>query len=181
MTLWMELTLGGLGLIAVGLGLAIRFGSARWSKMTFQYIVSLLSFMPLADEQGKAELTAGALQRYLAEAVWFPTALLPGAGVRWSSIDNHRALATLTDSGTTVSLEFHFNDIGEITGVFTPGRYRHVNGKYELTPWKGHHRNYQERGGMRIPTEGEVEWHLPTGRFSVWRGKIVEVKYDFAR
>ena len=141
----------------------------------------ILSLVSMIDERGKAELNAGALQRYLAEAVWFPTALLPSAGVKWSEMDNNRALATLTDSNTTVSLEFHFNDAGEITGVFTPGRYRKVNGKYELTPWAGHFRNYEARDGIRIPVEGVVEWQLPGGSFTYWKGRIVKVEYDFAR
>ncbi|MEK9138381.1 MAG: DUF6544 family protein, partial [Bacteroidota bacterium] len=141
----------------------------------------ILSLVTVVDEHGKAELNAGALQRYLAESVWFPTALLPSEGVKWSAIDNNRALAAFTDSGTTVSLEFHFNDDGEITGVFTPGRYREVNGKYELTPWAGHFRTYEERDGMRIPVEADVEWQLPGGNFPYWKGRIVEVEYDFVR
>ncbi len=141
----------------------------------------ILSLVSMVDDRGKAELNAGALQRYLAEAVWFPTALLPGEGVRWSPIDESCALATLTDSGTTVSLEFRFNDSGEVTGVFTPGRFRAVDGKYELTPWAGQFANYQERAGMRIPLDASVEWHLATGIFNWWRGRIVEVEYDFAR
>lgn len=141
----------------------------------------VLGLVSVVDESGKAELNAGALQRYLAEAVWFPTALLPGGSVKWSAIDDHRALATLTDSGTTVSLEFHFNDIGEITGVFTPGRNRDADGKYVLTPWKGNFGRYKEIEGMRIPMEGEVEWQLPGGSFPYWKGRIVEVKYDLVR
>lgn len=140
----------------------------------------ILSLVPVVDGRGKAELNAGALQRYLAEAVWFPPALLPSAGVQWSAIDESRALATLTDSGTTVSLEFHFNEVGEITSVFTPARYREVNGKYELTPWEGHFRNYEEREGMLIPVEADVEWQLSGGSFPYWKGRVVEIKYDFA-
>ena len=141
----------------------------------------IFALVSVVNERGRAELNAGALQRYLAEAVWFPTALLPSEGVKWSAIDDSRALATLTDSGTTVSLEFHFNDFGEITGVFTPGRYREVNGKYKLTPWAGYFRNYEERDGMRIPVEGNVEWRLPSENLPYWKGRIIEVKYDFAR
>jgi hypothetical protein len=141
----------------------------------------ILALVPMVDARGQAELDASALQRYLAEAVWFPTALLPIEGVKWSTIDNSSALATLTNAGTTVSLEFRFNDDGEITGVFTPGRYREVNGKYELTPWEGHFRNYVEREGMRIPVEADVEWRLQDGSFPYWKGRIVEVMYDFAR
>jgi len=139
----------------------------------------ILSLMPVVDQREMPELNAGALQRYLAEAVWFPTALLPSDSVKWSAMDDRRALATLSDRGNAVSLEFHFGDIGEITGVFTPGRYREVNGKYELTPWAGHFRSYEEREGMQIPVEGDVEWRLKDGSFPYWKGRIVEVTYDF--
>ena len=141
----------------------------------------LLALVPVMDESGKAELDAGALQRYLAEAVWFPTVLLPGEGVKWSALDDSRALATLTDAGTTVSLEFSFNERGEITGISSPGRFREVQGKYELTPWTVRVWNYEERGGMRIPLEGEVAWQLPDGRMPYWKGTIIDVRYDFAR
>jgi uncharacterized protein DUF6920 len=141
---------------------------------------NILSLVPIVHERGKAELNAGALQRYLAEAVWFPTALLPSAGVKWSAKDNDSAVATLSDFGTTVSLEFHFSDVGEIKGVFTPERYREVSGRYVLTPWAGQFRNYEEREGMRIPVEGDVEWRLKEGSFPYWKGRIVEVRYDFA-
>jgi hypothetical protein len=140
----------------------------------------ILSLVAMVHERGKAELNAGALQRYLAEAVWFPTALLPSAGVKWSAMDNHSAVATLSDFGSTVSLGFHFGDVDQITGVFTPGRYREVNGRYVLTPWAGQFRNYEEREGMRIPVEGDVEWRLKEGSFPYWMGRIVEVRYDFA-
>jgi hypothetical protein len=143
--------------------------------------VKVLALVAIMDERGKAELNAGALQRYLAEAVWIPTALLPGEGVSWSAIDHNRALATLTDSGVTVSLEFRFNDAGEVTEVFTPGRYREVNGKYKLTPWAGRFWGYAERDGMRIPLEGEVEWQAPSGNLPYWKGRLVEVDFDFAR
>lgn len=141
----------------------------------------LLFLVPVVDLHGAKELNEGSLQRYLAEAVWFPTALLPGQGVKWSAIDDNRALATLTDSGTTVSLEFAFSEAGDIAGIFSPGRYREVDGNYVLTPWEGRFLSFQEREGMRIPMEGEVAWHLPEGRFPYWKGKVMEVRYERQR
>jgi hypothetical protein len=141
----------------------------------------LLSLVPVLNERGGAELSEAALQRYLAESVWFPTALLPTAGVEWWQIGENRARATLTVAGTTASLDFRFNDEGEIAFVYTRNRYREVDGAYEPTPWSGYFSNYQERSGMRIPTEAYVQWHLPTGLLPYWRGEIVEVAYDFAR
>lgn len=141
--------------------------------------VKVLALMPIVNEQGGAELKAGALQRYLAEAVWLPTVLLPSENLQWSAIDEHRALATLTDSGLSVSLEFSFNDTGEIVSVYTPGRYYlEDGGKYVLMPWAGYHRAYQEHSGMRIPIEGEVEWQLPNGRLPYCKLKVVRVEYE---
>ena len=121
----------------------------------------------------------GALQRYLAEAVWFPTSLLPSQGVSWSPIDERRAKATLEDSGITVSLEFEFNDKGEVIGVYTSGRYREVNGTFELTPWRGRFSNYVEVDGYHIPSEGEVEWQLKDTNYPYWRGKLLDVQYEY--
>ncbi len=139
------------------------------------------AIVPVMNQHGKTELNEGALQRYLAETVWFPTALLPESGVVWSEIDGSHALATLTDSGVKVSLEFTFNEKSEITRIYSPGRYREAGGKYELTPWIVRVRAYEERGSMRIPLEGEVSWQLPGGIQPYWKGKVVDVRYDFAR
>jgi hypothetical protein len=141
----------------------------------------ILALLPVLDARSRPELNEATLQRYLAEAVWLPTALLPGGGVTWSGIDNRTALATLTDSGTSASLEFQFNALGEITAVSTSGRYREVNGQYELTPWTGRFRRYEERGGICIPVEAEVAWQLPGGMFTYWQGRIIDVAYDFSR
>lgn len=124
---------------------------------------------------GDPKLASGALQRYLAESAWQPTALLPSKNLKWEPIDENCALATLTDSGVTVSLEFTFNEKGEIVSVFSPARFREINGEYKPFPWAGRFWNYQERDGMMIPIEGEVEWQMPEGNLPYWRGKVTEV------
>jgi hypothetical protein len=48
-----------------------------------------------------------------------PAALLPRYGVVWTAEDETRALATFRDAGTTVALEFTFNQVGEVTRIFT--------------------------------------------------------------
>ena len=139
----------------------------------------LFGLISIVNASGTTELAQGALQRYLSEMVWFPTALLPGRGVTWTAIDDRRALATLTDSGTSVSLEFRFNDRDEVAEVFTSGRWREVEGQYLLTAWGGRHSNYEEREGVRIPTEFAVVWHLKEGDFEWLRGRITAVSYQF--
>ncbi|MGH7548258.1 MAG: DUF6544 family protein [Gemmatimonadales bacterium] len=121
--------------------------------------VSLVSAISMASDSGRQELNSGSLHRYLAEAVRYPTALLPSAALQWSAINGTKAMATLTDAGITVSLEFWFNDAGEVTGIYSPGRWGRFDGEYVQTPWEGHFRTYQERNGMLVPTEGEVGWY----------------------
>jgi hypothetical protein len=141
--------------------------------------VSLFS-MTLAAESGGEPLNSGALHRYLAEAVWYPTALLPGASLEWSSMDNSRALATLTDSGITVSLEFRFDSEGEVTGIYTPGRWGKFGKEYRQVPWEGHFRHYREQHGMLVPSGADVGWDSEGELQPVWEGRIRRVSYQFA-
>lgn len=140
--------------------------------------VSLLSAFAFASEAGTPELNSGALHRYLAEAVWYPTALLPQSGVMWSPINDHSAMATLTDRGTIVSLEFRFNEVGEVTGIYSPGRFGSFNDGYKQVPWEGHFRDYQLREGMRIPLYGEVGWYDDGTLQTVWKGGLIDVQYE---
>jgi hypothetical protein len=55
----------------------------------------LASLIPAVHEEGTPALNEAALQRYLAEAAWFPTALLPRPGLVWSPIDHVKIVWTL--------------------------------------------------------------------------------------
>lgn len=138
----------------------------------------LLSLFTVIDAQNQRELDEAALQRYLAEAVWFPTALLPSQGVIWTALDGQKARATLTDSGVTVSLDFEFNSRGEIVSVYTAERYREVSGEYTLTPWKGKYSRYIDVEGYLVPSEAEVEWHLGHQNYPYWKARLDQIKYE---
>jgi len=76
--------------------------------------VKLLSVIKIIDARGK-ELDQGALVRWLSEAPWFPTALLPSEKLKWEPIDNDSAKVILTDKNLTVDGVFYFNEKGQIT------------------------------------------------------------------
>jgi hypothetical protein len=142
--------------------------------------VSLLSAFVVASEAGVAELNSGALHRYLAEGVWFPTALLPQSGVEWTPIDERSALAKLTDGGTTVSLEFRFNEAGDVTGIYSTGRFGRFGGDYARVPWEGRFSDYRLEAGMLVPRYGEVGWYEGGALQWVWKGWLVEAQYEYA-
>jgi hypothetical protein len=133
--------------------------------------------IPVVDAGGTRELAEGALARWLGEAVWFPTALLPGGGVTWAPVDDSTARATVTDGAWSVSADFHFAPDGAVTRM-TAMRWRDVNGQGVLTPFEGRYASYQRRHGVMIPTSAEVAWILPAGRFAYWRGRPTMIDYD---
>jgi Family of unknown function (DUF6920) len=137
-----------------------------------------LGAIPIVSAEGAGEIAVAALQRYLAEAVWFPLALLPENGVQWTALDRSRARATLAAGTVTASLEFTFGTDGMVREVFAPERVRAVGKRMVPTPWRGRHEEYRELGGWVIPTRAEVEWMLPGGPQPYWKGEITEVQHD---
>ncbi|WP_204960068.1 DUF6920 family protein [Salinigranum salinum] len=138
--------------------------------------VALFGALPVDGATPSPELNEAALQRYLAEAVWYPQALLPEHGVSWEPIDDRTARATLAHGGTTASLTFHFSPENEVERVHATARNRRVGDGYEPTPWTGLWRDYEVRDGAPIPTAGEVVWHLPDNDFHAWRGRVTEIE-----
>ena len=132
--------------------------------------------LPLGGADASPELNEAELMRYLAEAVWCPTALLPSEGVEWEAVDDDAARATLEREGTEASLVFHFAH-GEVTRVHTEARYRQVDGELVPTPWTGRWRDYQRRNGILVPTAGEVVWHLSDGDLTAWRGRVTDIDH----
>ncbi len=141
---------------------------------------AVIGVVPVVNEADRAELRKGALQRYLAEAVWFPTALLPHEGLVWTPLDDTHARATLTDGATSVSLDFEFGVEGEIVSSQAtrlrarPGE----KGTYDELPWGGRYRRYVMRDGIRMPLESEVYWVVEGREQPYYRGRNVSVEFD---
>jgi hypothetical protein len=142
---------------------------------------AMFGLIDLANIRDTTDAAQGELMRYLAEAVWMPTVLLPSQGVRWEAIDNNKARATLTDGAVSVSLEFRFNAEGLVESVISPARSRTVGKELVPAPWQGRWWNYEMRDDLRVPTEGEVEWQLPTGPLPYWRGRVTNIAFEYAR
>jgi hypothetical protein len=142
-------------------------------------VAALLTVVDAADDRS---LRAGALQRWLAEAAWLPTALLPGRGISWEPMDERHARAVVVDGANAVSLEFGFGPGGEMSSVYTPARPREApgrKGEYITAPWGARYRGYREYHGMRAPTEAEAYWVLQGREQPYYRGRNVSVEHDF--
>lgn len=142
---------------------------------------SLFGLVSLVNLGGTPEMAEGELMRFLAEAAWYPTALLPSQGVLWEAVDETSAKATLGDGTTTLTMLFRFGENDLIESVRAEARGRTVAGAVIPTPWEGRWSNYELRDGMHIPIDGEVAWMLPEGAKPYWRGRIARISYEFAQ
>lgn len=160
-------------------GLALRVHDAYLAREGVLE-ARLLGLVPLVRLRGVGDLAEAELMRYLAEGAWYPTALLPGQGVRWEPVDKRSARAVLEDGPVRAGLVFHFSGDGLVEGIQADSRARLVGGRSLPTPWAGRFWDYAERGGMRVPLAGEIAWVPPEGPRPYWRGRIEHIQYDFA-
>lgn len=138
-------------------------------------LIKIMSLIKVADGVGE-EMDQGALARYLSETMWFPTAALNDY-IKWESIDDRSARATMTYQGVTASGVFVFDQQGNPVS-FSAKRYRNQGGKFTLDDWYTPVHEYKEFNGIRIPAEGEAIWKLPAGDFSYIRLEITEIEYN---
>ncbi|MDX6354239.1 MAG: hypothetical protein QOF98_1142 [Streptomyces sp.] len=142
-------------------------------------VASVMGVRRIVSVSGTPAITTAAMQRYLAEAVWLPTALLPGAGVAWSALGPDSARASLTAGAVTASLDFFFGADGLVERIYTAARERDLgSGRTAPTPWQGRFSRYEAHEGYRIPMAGEVEWLLAEGPRPYWRGEITGVTFE---
>ena len=140
--------------------------------------VAILGLFDVANLSGGDELAKGELMRFLAEAPWFPTALLARRGLKWDAIDDATARATLTDGSVSVTMTFKFNSEGLIESSRAEARGR-TTGKITTTaPWEGRYWNYGLRGNMLVPLEAEVAWVMPDGPKPYFRGLVTAITYN---
>jgi len=142
---------------------------------------AVLGLVSMANQRGTGDLAKGELMRFFAEAVWYPTALLPSQGVLWNAVDDHSARATLKDGDLTLTMLFRFDKDGLIDIVRAEARGPDGGRHNGAVPWQCRFWNYAIRDGMRVPLAGEVAWLLPEGAKTYFRGRITKISYEFAQ
>ncbi len=166
--------------MALAPGLAIRVVDA-YVQGEGALKVTVLGLFNIADQHGAGDIAKGELMRFLAEAAWYPTALLPSQGVRWEAVDDHAANASLVDGQSSVTLQFHFDAAGLIDSIRADARGASVGKTIVMTPWECRLWSYRECDGVRVPLAGEAAWLWPQGRRAYWQGTVTALKCEVAR
>jgi hypothetical protein len=148
-------------------------GRDRYGEGRGHMLIRLAALVTVADADDE-KIAQGALLRWLAETVWFPSAALSPAIV-WTPVDDHSARATIRHHGLTVSALFTFDGGGRFLRLRAE---RYLGGGREgvLRTWVVSARAWRVVRGIEIPTAGEVVWQLPEGDFTFYRWEIVDVE-----
>ena len=144
-------------------------------------IAKVLGLFSVADSQGEGEIARGEFMRYFAESPWYPTALLPSQGVRWQTVDDACANATLIDGPISLTLLFRSNNAGLIASVRAEARGAGAgtDGVMVMLPWDCALSDYRPQGGMLIPMAGEAAWVRPRGRKVYFVGHVKQLSHEF--
>ncbi|WP_423189799.1 DUF6544 family protein [Alkalibacterium sp. f15] len=138
-------------------------------------LIKPMSLFTVADSKGE-EIDQGTLLRYLAETVWFPSAVLNDY-ISWKEIDDNNAKATMTYGEISTSGVFTFNQMGEVI-KFEAERYGDFNGEFSLETWSISMSDYKAFAGIKVPTEGKITWRLDEGDFNWFNFEVLEIEYN---
>ncbi len=121
--------------------------------------------IPVTRSTG-ADVAEGQALRYLAELPWVPHAMRANTELEWvgAGPDRVRVATSAAPRGVTLA----FDAAGDVTEASASERPRDG----VPTPWGGTFADYEEMGGVRIPTRAEVRWELPDEPFAYWRGRV---------
>jgi hypothetical protein len=125
----------------------------------------------VASDRG-AKVDQGAMLRYLAEIVWYPSAALRPY-IAWEPIDDTHAKATMTSHGLAVSAVYIFDEQGRALGM-SADRYYGASGGLEK--WGGECTDWRMIRDVEIPVRGQVVWYLKSGAFTFFRWEIVDAE-----
>ncbi|MGI6649622.1 MAG: DUF6544 family protein [Bacillota bacterium] len=140
--------------------------------------IRLAGIIPVVNVANNPKINESALQRYLGEIIWFPTAAL-SSYIKWEPINEYSAKATMSYGGTTGSAVFYFNEQGEMTKFVAP-RYKEITDE-EPTEWVATVKETQIINGIKLPTKLEATWMLDTGEFTWYKFEIADVRYNDLR
>jgi hypothetical protein len=138
--------------------------------------INLLSLVPVVDVRNDEKIHSAALQRFLSEIIWFPSAALMPY-VQWREIDAYRVEATMTWNGSQGACTFVFSEQGDLVSLHAM-RYMGSGSDAKLLPWNIRVHEIGEFNGIRVPIKCTVSWQLDDGPWDWLELDITEIEYN---
>ena len=153
-------------------------GRDKFENGRGEMLIKIFALLPVADIKNDEKVNQSALQRYLAEMVWFPTAALSKYLI-WEEIDEFSAKVTMEYNGTKGSGILYFNEMGQFE-KFVTMRFKDPNDADPIE-WTVIANKTEERNGIKIPTECQVNWNLESEQWTWLKLQIKQVEYNVER
>jgi len=150
-------------------------------------LITAAGLVPFVNVGPHPKINQSALQRYLGEICWLPSAAL-APYITWQSVDSEpnsaRATMRVPDgdgggSGAPIvgSAVFRFTPEGDLLQFVAP-RYKEITDAVPLE-WRADATDWAEFEGFRIPTKLDATWMLPAGPFTWFKFDMIDAHYEF--
>lgn len=139
--------------------------------------MKLFSTIPVVQAEDNEKLNQAALQRYLAEIVWFPSAALQPY-IEWEYRDESSAKATMTYGGTTGSGTFYFDEKGAFV-QFVALRYKEVADDSPAYEWVIDVLESNSLNGVQVPVKLRVTWRLDELDWTWLELELTNLRYGY--
>lgn len=141
--------------------------------------IKMYSIFPIVSAKENTKIDEGALQRYLAEIIWFPTAAL-SPYISWEAVNENSARATMSFKGTTGSGLFKFTETGDVEN-FAAMRFKDSDANAERKEWRIEVLKTVVKNSVRIPVHSRVIWKLDDGHWTWLQVEIEAIEYNVDR
>ncbi len=142
-----------------------------------EMLIKLFGIIPIVNEGPNEKMNSGALQRYLAEICWFPSAAM-NKNIHWKVVSPNTVEATLVVNDMEVSGIFTFTDEGQIVS-FETQRYFGGDEDAKLQTWHIQTLEFKKCEGVNIPYKCSVTWKLPEGEFNWLNLEVTSMEYSY--
>lgn len=150
-------------------------GRDKFEKGKAEMLIKLFALVPVVIAKNNKKIDQSALQRFLAEMIWFPSAAL-SEYLTWEKIDEFSAKATMEYNGSKGSGIFYFNGMGQFE-KFVTMRFKDPNDAKPIK-WTVKANKIEMQNGIKIPIECEVIWNLESEDWTWLKLKVKHIEYN---
>lgn len=151
-------------------------GRDRFESGKADMLIKAAGLLPIVQVSNNAKTDESALQRFLMEMAWYPTAAL-SPYVTWEELDANAARATMTYRGISGSADFYFSEAGELQKVIAY-RYKDNDKSASRLPCVAEIKEHHNAGAYKIPSKVEISWYLEEGKFTWYKFEVHGAEID---
>jgi hypothetical protein len=149
------------------------YGLHLYKQAHASMLIKALGVVPVLNQTG-FEMDRSDTVTLLNDMALMAPAMLTDPRITWQEVDDHTAIATLTNGANIVSASLIFDDAGALVDFLSHDRYR----EFERMDWSTPITEYAQFGVHRLPSKAAAIWHAPEGDYTYAEFEIKEIAYN---